>query len=240
MLDKSFTLQKSLDLLSRPWDISVVDDTTAIITLPNNKQLQYIEVAPRLKPGRSLLLDKKCWGVQVVGSNIYVTCHKGGLGGDGEVRILDKNGNLRKRLGVKQDETFMFTAPLYPTVTARSDKIYVFDWDQRTVTCLNSDGTVIYQYKDPELSQPRGVCVDDEDNIIVCGWNSHNVHVVTAAGKKHSVILTSKDDIMYPNSVAFRQTDNTMIIGCPSDNLFLVNFVAKWNPRYSLKNPYIY
>lgn len=226
LLDKSFTLQGSLDLPSRPLDISVVDDTTAIITLPDNQQLQYIEVVPRLKPGRVLQLDKKCWGVQVVGSDIYVTCHKGYPGGDGEVRILDKNGNLRKRLGVNQDGTFMFASPLYLTVTARSDRIYVSDCGQHTVTCLNSGGTVIFQYKDPELGGPAGVCVDDEDNVIVCGRASYNVHVVTAAGKKHSVILTSKDGIMYPCSVAFRQTDNTMIIGC-YDNLFLVNFVAK-------------
>ena len=239
LLDKSFTLQGSLDLPSRPWDISAVDDTTAIITLPDKQQLQYIEVAPRLKQGRVLQFGKCCRGVQVVGSDIYVTCHKSYPGGDGEVRILDKIGNLRKRLGVNQDGTFMFSVPLYLTVTARSDKIYVSDCDQHTVTCLSSGGTVIFQYKYSELREPRGVCVDDEDNVIVCGEGSHNVHVVTAAGKKHSVILTSKDCIMSPYSVAFRQTDNTMIIGC-YDNLFLVNFVAKWKPRYSLKIPYIY
>ena len=217
LLDKSFTLQDSLDLPSYPWDVSVVNDTTAIITLPYPEQLQYIDVAPRLAAGRVIQLDKRCYGVQVVGSDIYVTCHHYPAG-EGEVRILDKNGNMRKRLGVNQDNTFMFTNPHHLTVSARSNKIYVSDRDQHTLTCLKTDGTVIFQYKDPELDGPLGVCVDDEDNVMVCGGESNNLHVVTSDGKKHSVILTSKDGIKLPGCVAYRQTDKTLIVGCWENN----------------------
>ena len=227
-LDKSFTLQDSLGLPSWPCDISVVNETTAIITLPETKRLQYIEVTPRLAAGRALQLDKKCFGVRVVGSDIYVTCHHGYPEGDGEVRILDKSGNLRKRLGVKQDNTFMFTRPYDLTVSSRSDKIYVSDAGQHTLTCLKTDGTVMFQYKDSELRGPNGVCVDDEDNAIVCGYSSDNIHIVTSDGKKHSVILTSKDGIKGPGSVAYRQTDKTLIVGGEKDGkLHLVQFVAK-------------
>ena len=231
LLDKSFKLQDSLDLPSCPFDISVVNDTTVIITLPDKKQLQYIEVAPRLKIGRVLQIDKKCYGVQVVDSDIYVTCHSGYRGGDGEVRILDNNGNLKKRLGVNQDKTFMFELPCYLAVSIKSNKIYVSDAGQDTVTCLKLDGTVIFQYKDPKLSTPRGLCVDDEDNVIVCGRDSHNIHVVTtAAGKKSSDILTNKDGIRKPYSVTYRQTDHTLIVGCyDNDNLIVYMGVQKLN-----------
>ena len=227
LLDKSFKLQDSLDLPSGPWDISVVNDTTVIITLARKKQLQYIEVIPRLKKGRVLELDKPCLGVQVVGSDIYVTCHSNLYGHmDGEVRILDNNGNLKKRLGVNQDKTFMFSLPYYLAVSVKSNKIYVTDAIRDTVTCLKSDGTVIFQYKDPELSTPRVLCVDDEDNVIVCGSDSHNIHVVTAAGKKSSVIIINKDGIKNPRCVAYRKTDHTLIVGC-NDNLIVNKCVQK-------------
>ena len=142
--------------------------------------------------------------------------------GEVMVRILDKNGNLRNRLGVNQDKTFMFKKPYDLTVSARSNKIYVSDSDQHTLTCLKSDGTVVFQYKDPELNWPRGVCVDDEDNVIVCGWQSNNIHVVTAAGKKHDVILTSKDGISKPTSVAYRQLDHTFIVGNENGDSLIV------------------
>ena len=60
LLDKSFTLQGSIDIASNPWDISVVNDSSAIITLPHEQQLKYIELVPRLKAGRILQLDKQC------------------------------------------------------------------------------------------------------------------------------------------------------------------------------------
>ena len=143
LLDKSFKLQDSLGLPSGPRDITLVNDTTVIITLPDKKKLQYVEVVLKLKVERVLQLDNMCWGVQVVSSDIYVTCHSYVFGhNDGEMRILDNNGNLKKRLGVNQDKTFMFKEPYYLAVSVRSNKINVFDAGQDTVTCLKSDGTV--------------------------------------------------------------------------------------------------
>ena len=228
VLDKSFTLQDSLDIPSDSYDISMVNDTTVIITLSWKKQLQYIEVTPRLKLGRVLQLDKKCYGVHVVARDIYVTCHSDNPGGDGEVRIIDKNGKVKNRLGVHQDKIFMFTLPYNIAVSALSNKIYVSDWAQGTVTCLRSDGTVIYQYKDFALRAPCGLCVDEEDNVIVCGCISDNIHIVTAAGEKSSVILNSNDGVKYPESVTYRRTDHTLIVGCyENNNLFVINCAEK-------------
>ena len=206
-LDQSFSLQNILDLPSRPNDVSVVDDTTVIITLRSEKQLQYVEVAASLKLGRVLQLDNVCWCVHVVGNSIYVICRY--PGGYGEVRILDKDGNLRNRLGVDGDKTFMLKRPYNITVSARSGNVYVSDWCQDKVTCLQSDGTVIFEYKDPESKSPLGLCVDDEDNVIVCGGRSDNIHIVTAAGKKSAVILSANDGIITPRSVTYRRTDHT-------------------------------
>ena len=84
LLDQSFSLQDRLDLTSRTNDVSVVDDTTVIITLPIKRQLQYVEVAASLRLGRVIQLDRVCWCVHVVGNNIYVICRY--PGGYGEVR----------------------------------------------------------------------------------------------------------------------------------------------------------
>ena len=51
LLDKSFDFLSRLELQSRPYDISAVNETSAIITLPEAKQLQYIKVeSEQLKP----------------------------------------------------------------------------------------------------------------------------------------------------------------------------------------------
>ena len=75
LLDRSDTLKDSLKFNTKPYNISVVDSKTVIVSLPTTKQLQYVEVLPRLTPGRVLQLNKQCWGVHVTGDKIFTSCH---------------------------------------------------------------------------------------------------------------------------------------------------------------------
>ena len=223
LLDRMFTIQCSLDLPSEPLDISAVDDTTAIMTVPDMKQLQYVNVTDRLTLGGVIQLDMRCWGVHVVDSSIYVTCYNSYLSTDCEIRILDLNGKFRKRLNLS-----IFERPYCIKVSTRTKRIYVSNWFKHTVTCMDPDGTVVYQYKDPELRGPRGLCVDDEDNVIVCGCNSDNIHIVTSAGERSSIILTGDDGIYGPRFVAYRRSDNTLIVGSESyENLYVIQCSEK-------------
>ena len=216
LLSDSFIIKESLTLKSRPWDVSVINSNSAVITLPDLKQLQYIQVAPELKTGRVIQLNKKCWGVDVVNDEIYTTCHN--CPGQGEVRILDMDGKFKRKVGVKQDGSFLFTDPYYLTVSKTSGKIYVSDYNTATVTCMLQDGSIVFQYTDPDLVRPEDVSVDTEDNIMVCCRDSDNVHVICADGTKSYILLTSKDGIQSPYSIAFRHTDDTLIIGCYNVN----------------------
>ena len=201
LLSDSFAIKESLKLKSGPWDVSVINSSSAVITLPDLKQLQYIQLVPALNTECVIQFDKKCWGVDVVGNEIYITCHNNP--GQGEVRILDIDGKLKRKVSVEQDGSFLFSYRYYLTVSKTSGKLYVSDYGTSTVTCMMPNGSVAYQYRDPDLAVPRGICVDNEDNIIVCGHNSNNVHVVCADGTKSHIIQTSKDGITSPFSVAY-------------------------------------
>ena len=124
LLDSSDALKHSLKFKDNPWDISVVDAKTVIVTLPWKQQLQYIEVFPLLVSGRVLQLDENCWGVHVTGDKIFTSCHNASEQGD--VRILDLVGNLLQQLGINQDGTIPFTTP-YNITVCPSEKIFVSD-----------------------------------------------------------------------------------------------------------------
>ena len=210
LLKNSFTIQDSLDVKDQPWDVSVINSNNAVITLPKSMQLQYIDLIPKLKTGRTIQLDKKCWGIQVAREEIFVTLSNDP--GEGELRILDIDGNLKKRIGANQDGSFIFKTPCYVTVGA-SSKIYVSDMYTNTITCLMPNGSIVYQYKDQDLKRTKGIYVDIEDNIAVCGENSHNVQIVTAYGKNLKTLLTSKNDLNAPCSVTYRHRDTTFFVG---------------------------
>ena len=216
LFDSSLSLQDSLQLSSYPWDVSVIDDSTVIITILNRKQLQYVQVLPQFKLGHVIQLDKNCWGVEVSGQDIYVSCRNYC---DGEVRVLDKQGNLRRRLGIREDGSYLFLWPFYITVSTAGDKIFVSDYKTDTLTCMEVDGSIVYQYKDTDLKRPRGLYCDDGDNVMVCGFNSNNIHVITSAGKKYGNLLSSQDGLTGPWSVAYRKSDDALVVGCYGSNI---------------------
>ena len=221
LLSDTFTTKDSLQLDSKPWDVSPVSSSSAVITLPYKNQLQFIQVMPLLKKlDRSINIGRKCWGIQVVEDLIYVTCYN--VPGEGEVIVLDMNGTITHRLRHTDKKPPMFSYPVYITVCPSTRKLFITDCDKDTVSCLLSDGTVVYQYKDAELRRPRGVCVDGGGNAIVCGFDSNNVQVIRADGTKCCTLLTSQDGVSDPYSVAYRQSDNNLILGCYSKNNLLV------------------
>ena len=220
LLSDAFTVKERLHLDSPPFDVSPVNGSSVMVTIPGKKKLQLIQVIPSLKRGRSINVDRKCWGVQVVEDLIYLTCFNNP--GEGEVLVVDINGTVTHRFGQPDKKQPMFSCPYYITVCPSTRKMYITDWNTYTVSCMMYDGTVVYQYKDFELGEPTGVCVDGGGNTIVCGRLSHNVQVIRADGTKCCTLLTSQDGVSTPFSVAFRQSDNTLILGCHNNKNLLV------------------
>ena len=231
MLSDTFTVKERLHLDSKPWDVSPVNSNSVMVTLPYKKKLSLIQVIPSLKIDRSINVDRECWGVQVVEDLIYVTCHS--RPGEGEVLVVDMNGTVTHRFGQPDKKPSMFSSPFYITVCPSSRKMFITDSSTDTVSCLMSDGTVVYQYKDKELREPRGVCVDGGGDAIVCGYFSDSVQVIRADGTKCCTLLTSQDGVSDPWSVAYRQSDNTLVLGCLDDDS---NNLLVYKMKQSRKN----
>ena len=211
LLDRTFKVKDSLSVNARPWSLSVIDNSNVIVTLPWNKQLQYVQLVPHMKTDRVIQLDKMCWGVAVVCNEIYVSCFN--APGKGAVRVLDLRGNLKKKLGVNKDGSYQFQSPDYLTVSTNCKKIFMSDFQTSIITCMTPNGNIFYQYKDNDLRCPQGLFVDAGDNIFVCCCGSHNVQVITSDGRKYGTLISAADGLRYPYSIAFREADNTLVVG---------------------------
>ena len=218
LLDRTFKLKDSLSLINKPWSLSAIDNSNVIVTLPVTKQLQYVQLVPHMKAGRVIQLDKTGWDVAVAGNEIYVACHNGP--GEGEVRVLDLSGNLKRQPGVNKDGSYQFQSPYYLTVSTTGKKIFVSDEKTSIISCMTPDGNIIYQYKDDDLRYPEALFVDAGDNIFVCGCYIRKVQVITADGRKYGTLISANDSLRDPYSIAFRESDNTLVVGCLSNNIF--------------------
>lgn len=221
LFSKSFKLEDTLTLASESYDVAIINDKKAIITIPNKQRLQFIEVSPTMTTGMVIPLDKECYGVAVGGDEIYTSCCWLDAG---EVRIFDLDGHFKRKVGVDQNgRPNMFCSPYYIRVNDQSGKIFISDVENETLTCLRSDGKVIYKYKAIDMKCPRGISVDRKDNVMICDEDSCNVFVVNKDGERKNSLITSKDGIRKPRCVAYGAKDGTLIVGCRDiKNLFVV------------------
>ena len=226
LLNSKLDITDSLGLASYPWDTSAVDSVTAVVTLPDRKQLQFIDIVPSLKAGKQIKLDKRCYGVAVVKDDIYVICHDSP--GNAEIRVFDKNGTFIRKVPDVNNNLSSLTTPNYIAVSTTSSKIYVSDYNTHTVRCISVDGSLVFNYKHTDLRYPRTVIPDLKGNILVCGQDSSNIHVVTSTGQHHSVLYTVEGrQNNRCRSLAYRQTDRTLVMGFWNDNMLVLQLATR-------------
>ena len=229
LFDNSWVYQGSLTIPDGIWDVSVVDANTVIVTAPHTKKLQYVQILPQqqlgrtiqlpqlqlgrtiqlpqLQLGRTIQLDYGCRGVCVSGDDIYVTCEESD--GRGEIRVLGLDGTEERRVPVDRN-----SSPHTITLSPSGEKIYFTDNNTDIVTCMTVDGRIVYKYEADNLKDTTGMYCDSEDNRFVCGRLSNTVQAITANGRSGGTLLTSSDGLEYPYSIAYRSSDDELIIGC--------------------------
>ena len=74
-----------------PHDVAIVDNNNVIVTLPWQKHLQFIQLLPSLKLGHPIDSGKKCWGVTIAASKIFVSYYNTEIT-VGEIRVYGLAG----------------------------------------------------------------------------------------------------------------------------------------------------
>ena len=201
VLSIDFTLKDQTKLSSLPWDIDLMADDEVVISLPHSKYLIFLRVFPKLQLGSSIQLDQVCRGVTVDGGSIFVSFD------NVEVRVLDRTGNQLKNIY----SSLKFSSPHYISVPWPG-MLCVSDHTADTIRMLNN-GKEVYSYKHSGLSRPLGMYIDGAENVFICGYHSHNLHIIDKTGKHKKIFLTANDGLNYPYTISFRSSDNTLVVG---------------------------
>ena len=221
VLDKNVRVVAHLALLTCR-NLCALNDHEVLVTKGSDKQLQYIRILPDIKLGSIIHMNRNCYGVDAHGDVIYVTCHN--APGQGEIRALNRHGDLLRTIGVDNGE-YLFQQPDYIKVNRSGDKLFVSDAETNIVTCLNSQGRPLYRYSNEyELQNPKGMFVDENDSLYVCGHKSNTIHIISTEGKLVKELLTKKCEVENPLCLAFRQTDKLLAVGLLGRDRSLLTF----------------
>ena len=224
LLDDHFNLKDVLENLKwGPFDVAALDNVTAAVTL--EKEIQLITISPSLKKGRIISVGKNCYGIDVAANQIYVCCYTPGKE-NGEIRIYDFEGNLKKKIGKKMFSN-IFEKPKYVSVS-RSGEIFVIDG--RIIKCLTHDRKIQFQFSGFNswlchyllLPSPGGIYADDDGDVIVCN-KEDAVVLITDKGRTQRKLISLRD----PQCVTYRPIDGTLVVCCNDSDLLLVYKATK-------------
>ena len=147
-------------------------------------------------------MGDKCRGIAYNEKLLYVAC--GGLKyrgeGPGQVQVYDMAGNLLQTFMKDKHKKKLFSIPFDIIVSECRTQLHIADRDNGIVT-MNLDGTGPWKFTSRDMENAIGICVVNNDDLIICGHDSNNVMLFDKNGQQKAVLLKEKNGIKQPISV---------------------------------------
>lgn len=113
-------------------------------------------------------------------------------------------------------------------IAAFENKLYYTNNDHHTVTCCDMKGTDFWTFKDTNvLTDPRGITVDNDGNVYVAVYNSHQVIVISSDGKRFLELLNEKDGLRFPHVLFFDRSTNQLLVANERDTAHLFQVASQ-------------
>jgi DNA-binding beta-propeller fold protein YncE len=157
----------------------------------------------------TISMDANIYGMAVRGRTIYF-CSK------------DKGLKMLNLSDQSVSDIFSSSMSNLDYVATSGDKLYYTSFNTGAVTCCDLHGTTQWEFKDDCVLQcPTGISVDNDGNVYVVGFGSHNVVVVSPDGQRHRQLLSSKDGMSHPFVLDYDKSTNRLLVVNQSLTAFL-------------------
>ncbi|XP_052816291.1 uncharacterized protein LOC128242905 [Mya arenaria] len=198
-----------LQLPDKPWDVCVLPDDQAAVTLPDTSMIQLLSTkGGKLSCGKEIEVSSYGRGIAYYNNRLYVSYIA-----NPRIEVMTLDGYI---LSIFQtvDGRQTFQCPYYLTVSASTPPtLYLSDRGTHTVLQLSLDGKALREYSDKKLKHLESVVAVGPGQLLVCGYGSHNVMLLTERDGKMTEILGHKDGLAKPYSASFCPQTRTLVVG---------------------------
>jgi hypothetical protein len=220
LFDQSGKVEDELVLDDRPWDVTMLNDTTAAITWDNSRNIQLISVGQYLSKHSQIQTRFVARGITASNGHLVVTCKVG----EKCLKILTRYGEVVKSISTNISGRGLFGYPEYVIANTDGTVFYVSDWGKEQLIAVSRDGEIVFRYSHWDLTWPYGVATDLQGNVYVCGYRSKNVHQLTSDGRHIRILPVG--GVHDPWTISFQPgTDNFLITNTSYGDR---NFVSTW------------
>ncbi|XP_045163054.2 uncharacterized protein LOC123527565 isoform X2 [Mercenaria mercenaria] len=221
MMDSFGNLISDCSVYGNPWSVGVYNDSLAVVTFSDRKQLQLVNVSKsELKLGKLLNTRHKCLAVCFARNLIAATCW------EGCVHLINISG--QEIAAIDRDNTGqrLFTNPEYIAADKTGTNLYISDYKRHSVTGLRLlpnkiDNKPVFVFTHRDLEGPKGVTVDREGVVYISGMASRNLFRISPTGELIQ-IYRRRDDIDYYEDIAMSYNGDKLLVSAYEDNTIIV------------------
>ncbi|WAR14975.1 hypothetical protein MAR_005080 [Mya arenaria] len=226
MISPDGTVLSSCRFYGDPWSVSVYNDSLALVSFSDRKQLQLINITRSgLNTGKKFSTRHKCMAICFAKSLIAASCW------DACIHLMDITGREISSVDLDSRGDRLFTSPEYIAANKDGSSLYVSDYKRNSITGLTVlpskiKNTPEFVFKHKELQGPKGIAVDTNGIIYVSGMSSRNIFRLAPSGDVIQV-FRRREDTEYYEAIAVSPDVDKILVSAYEDNSIL---------EYKLKN----
>jgi len=208
LLDLKFgCLVSGFRLSSNPWDVCILPEQHAAVTLPEEGKIQILTTKESIALVTSLKTKKDCRGICFWENKIFVTFF------DGTLQMIDLKGKVIQE--VKTGE--MFERPLYITMTGKEPTLFVSDAVRNSVTKYDLQFNILATMKNEALIGTRAIVPVDDCHLLVCGRESKKLLLLNTETQEMKVLLGPNEENLCAQCVCYSRELGKLYITCIED-----------------------
>ncbi|VDI57798.1 Hypothetical predicted protein [Mytilus galloprovincialis] len=186
-----------------PRMMHLVDKNNVAVSL-QNKNVNIVGIQKRVVPYvENIAINYK------VDSFIYIE-NRFFIGDEFGIVVLDMSGSVQRHIPLS------FT-PCDMCYDVDSQHIYCIESENSQLICIARDGTIVFTYTDPSMTNLNDVTMDNEGNVLVLcrkkDDNSGYVLKVDSSGKKSEVVITNINTSPFDSRICYDHLTNSVVIG---------------------------
>ncbi|CAC5365069.1 unnamed protein product [Mytilus coruscus] len=197
---------RDIPVSDKPYDVTAVDTDRIAVTYPNSEYLEIINTKHNCEM-KKVQCSIDCYGISYQDQKLYVVVDPQGI------LVMDLNGETLNTIEIKVSIVY--------SITTTRDRIYYANQDNDTVHCCSMTGQEIWVFKDQSIYTPRGISVDNNQNVFVAGLMSNCLTVIQHDGKDSKVLLADHNELLYPKAVYYNKETKLICLGYKTGSIAL-------------------
>ncbi|KAL4222359.1 hypothetical protein ACF0H5_018398 [Mactra antiquata] len=232
VIDENYTVTRTYDLLQsnggssvigEPHSVCCISSNEVAVSLERDKLIAIIDVKSDNGNQRYIEVGEHCRGIGFNSSTreLFVACGGGSFTNEslGHISVYSLQGDcLRYFHRGNDDKKAMLIRPLYLAISNDHSKMYVLD-GIKGIICISTEGEIIKRYSTSNIEDATGLCVDNNDNILVaCG--KYNMIIRIANNMTSCEQITDEETGLTDiPSICYDCKNNTCLVGRSNSHL---------------------